>query len=91
VISWFGIQLVPLRAGLAGLGLWLCWLGNGFERHGEVVPMYVATLAINSYWFYVLFVEGRLVRLMLAFVGISCTRIIKFMTYQLLVHQALDT
>ena len=46
--------------GLAGVGLWLCWCGNGFERHGEVLPMYVVTLCINSYWFYVLFVEGRL-------------------------------
>lgn len=45
---------------LAGIGLWLCWLGNGFERHGEVVPVYVVTLSVNSYWFYVLFVEGRL-------------------------------
>lgn len=46
--------------GLAGFGLWLCWLGNGFERHAEVAVLYVSTLAINSYWFYVLFVEGRL-------------------------------
>ena len=46
--------------GVAGFGLWLCWLGNGFERHGEVLPLYVVTLSINSYWFYVLFVEGRL-------------------------------
>lgn len=45
---------------LAGVGLWLCWLGNGFERHAEVVILYVVTLSINSYWFYVLFVETRL-------------------------------
>ena len=44
---------------IAGVGLWLCWLGNGFERHGgEVVALYIATLCINSYWFYVLFVEA---------------------------------
>jgi tryptophan-rich sensory protein len=41
------------------VGLWLCWLGNGFERHAEVAVLYVATLCVNSYCFHALFVQGR--------------------------------